>query len=77
MDHCAMCDRTKFRDELISEVFIIDGKRILVENIPARVCVQCGEPVFSSETTEKVRRMVQDEAQPMGVVRMEAYAFPN
>jgi YgiT-type zinc finger domain-containing protein len=75
--YCAVCGRIEFRDELVSEVLVIDGKSILVKNIPARVCVHCGEPIFSSETTEKVRHMVHGEAQPAGVVRMEVYAFPS
>ena len=36
--HCDVCGATEFRMESVSEVFIVDGKRILVEHIPARVC---------------------------------------
>jgi YgiT-type zinc finger domain-containing protein len=61
--------------ESVSEVFVVDGKRILVEHIPARVCTQCGEATFSRETTEKVRHMVHGEARPVGVVTMEVYEF--
>jgi YgiT-type zinc finger domain-containing protein len=64
-----------FHTELTDEVFEIDGRRVLVENIPARICTHCGEPTFSRETTEKVRRMVHGEAQPVGVVTMEVFAF--
>jgi hypothetical protein len=56
-------------------VFIVDGKRILVEHIPARVCVQCSEATFSRDTTEKVRRMVHGEARPVGEITLEVYEF--
>ena len=61
--------------ELVTEVFLVDGKRILVEQIPARVCTHCGERTYSRETTEKVRRMVHGEAAPIGVVELEVYKF--
>lgn len=38
---------------MVNEIFMIEGKFILVENIPAKVCARCGEPTFSRETTEK------------------------
>ena len=75
MTHYDVCRATEFRTELVSEVFIVDGKRILVEQIPARVCTHCGEATFSRETTEKVRCMVHGEARPVGVVTMEVYEF--
>ena len=73
--HCDVCGATEFRTEPVSEVFIVDGKRILVEHIPARVCVQCGEATFSRDTTEKVRRMVHGEARPVGAITLEVYEF--
>jgi YgiT-type zinc finger domain-containing protein len=60
---------------LVSEVFDIDGKPVRVENIPAMVCAHCGEPVFSRDTTEKVRRMVHGEAKPIKSVQMDVFAF--
>ena len=75
MMHCEVCGATEFRTEPVSEVFIVDGKRILVEHIPAHVCAHCGEATFSRETTEKVRRLVHGEAQPVSVVTLEVYEF--
>jgi YgiT-type zinc finger domain-containing protein len=75
MEPCEVYGNEEFRTELVSEVFDIDGKRVLVENIPALVCAHCGEPTFSRETTEKVRRIVHGEAQPVGVVTMEVFEF--
>lgn len=61
--------------ELVSEVFVVDGRRVLVENIPAQVCMRCGEMTFSREATEKVRRMLQGEAEPVGVISLEVFSF--
>ena len=75
MFRCHVCGRTEARQEFVSEVFDIDGKAVRVENIPATVCTQCGELVFSRETTERVRRMVHGEAKPVKSVQMYVFAF--
>jgi len=55
MFKCHVCGSTNAHQELVSEVFQIDGKPVLVEKIPAQVCERCGEEIFSKETVEKVR----------------------
>jgi YgiT-type zinc finger domain-containing protein len=63
------------REEFVTEVFEVNGRRVLIENIPVRVCVQCGEMSFGRETTEKVRRLLHGEAQPVGVVELELFEY--
>ena len=75
MFRCHVCGKTEGREKFISEVLDIDGRSVRVENIPATVCVNCGEPLFSRETTEKVRRMVHGEAKPVKSVQMDVFAF--
>ena len=75
MFRCHVCGSNEARDESVSEVFTIEGRPVLVENIPSTVCARCGEPVFSRETTEKVRRMVHGEAKPVRSVPLEVFAF--
>jgi YgiT-type zinc finger domain-containing protein len=60
---------------LVDEVFVINGKHVLVEGIPANVCARCGEATFSRETTERIRRMVHGEAQPVRVAAMDVFAY--
>ena len=72
---CHVCGSSESREEFVSEIFQIDGKPVLVERIPARVCLRCGEATFSRETTEKIRRMVYGEAKPLKSVLMDVFAF--
>jgi HTH-type transcriptional regulator/antitoxin MqsA len=60
---------------LVSEVFLIGGRFVLVENISATICIHCGEVTFSRETTEKIRRMVYGEAEPVKTVLLDVFAF--
>ena len=74
MFKCHVCGGTTAKSEFVSEVFTIDDRRVLVENIPALVCEHCGEATFSRETTEKIRRLVHD-ARPARTVPLEVFAL--
>lgn len=60
MFKCHVCGNEAARAEFVSEVFVADGRRVLVEHIPAEVCTRCGEVTFSRATTEKIRQVVHD-----------------
>jgi len=75
MFRCHVCGKFGERQALVDEVFDIDGKPVRVEKIPATVCMNCGETVFSRETTERVRRIVHGEAKPVKSVQMDVFAF--
>jgi len=75
MFRCHVCGSTEAREDLVNEVFQINGQPVLVERIPARVCARCGETTFSRETTEAVRRLVHGEATPVRAVEMKVYEF--
>ncbi|WKZ48624.1 MAG: YgiT-type zinc finger protein [Anaerolineales bacterium] len=75
MFKCHVCGSTEYREELVNEVFQIDGKPVLVENIPAQVCERCGEEIFSRQTTENVRLLVHGKAKPIKSVQMDVFAY--
>lgn len=75
MFRCHVCGKTESRQELVNEVFDIDGKPVRVEQIPATVCAHCGEPVFSRDTAERVRRMVHGKAKPIKSIQLDAFAY--
>ncbi len=72
---CAICHATESHPACVAEVFQIEDKPVMVEQIPATVCARCGEETFSRETMEKIRRMVHGEAQPSKSVTMEVFTF--
>ena len=75
MFRCHVCGATQAKQEFITEVFVIDGKHALVEGIPATICARCGEATFSRETTERIRRMLHGEAQPVRAEVLEVYTY--
>ena len=75
MFNCHVCGHNAAKSELVSEVFNLEGRRVLVENIPALVCEHCGEAAFSRETTEQIRRMVHGAGRPVKTVPMDVFAM--
>ena len=52
-----------------------DGKFIIVENVPARVCVESGEQFFSPETVERLQQMIWEGEKPKKVIETPVYEF--
>ena len=56
MGGCAVCGSSdESQDQLVDEIFLIDGKYVLVDGIPAKVCPRCGDETFSREIAERIR----------------------
>ena len=55
---CLVCGAKKGREELVDEVFNVDGRYVMAKSVPSTVCGRCGEHWFSRETTEKIRFMI-------------------
>ena len=75
MFKCSVCNHSNAKSEFVSEVFTLGGRRVLVENIPAKVCAHCGEATFSRETTETIRRLVHDAKHPIRTEPLEVFAL--
>ena len=75
MFNCHVCGNTTAKAQFVNEIFTVDGRRVLVEHIPAQVCERCGEPTFSRETTEKIRRLVHGAGQPVKTVPLDVFAL--
>jgi YgiT-type zinc finger domain-containing protein len=52
-----------------------DGKFVIVENVPARVCLETGEQFFSPETVERLQRMILEDEKPKKVIQTPVYEF--
>ena len=77
MTKCPVCLAEESYEELVDEVFQIDGRYVLVSGAPATVCSLCGEQAFSRETVEKVRSMIHGEAESDEVVAMQVFRFAS
>ena len=53
----------------------VEGKLIIIENVPARVCLETGEQFFSPETVEHLQGMVWEQRKPTRVVEVPVFEF--
>jgi YgiT-type zinc finger domain-containing protein len=53
----------------------VDGKFLVIENVPARVCEETGEQFFSPETVERLQQIIWEEQEPKRVIETPVYEF--
>jgi len=53
----------------------IEGKLILVRNVPARVNIETGERTFSPDTVERLQRLVRSRRPPASIVETPVYEY--
>ena len=52
-----------------------NGKVVVIENVPARVCIETGEQFFSPETVDRIHAIVRGEHKPVRVLQAPVYEF--
>jgi len=75
MFRCHVCGSDKARPDFVTRMFRIDGKPVMVENIPANICIRCKEAVFDIATADNIRSMVHGKARPVKSVMTDVFEF--
>jgi YgiT-type zinc finger domain-containing protein len=53
----------------------VNGKLIVIENVPARVNPETGEQLFSPETVERLQKMIWEQKKPSRVMQVPVFDF--
>jgi len=53
----------------------MNGKLIVIENVPARVNLETGEQLFSPDTVERLQKMIWEQEKPKRVIQVPVYEF--
>lgn len=64
-----------FIEKLVTYSVEIDGKLVVIENVPARVCVETGEQLFSPETVERIQQIIRGGSKPIRTLQTPVYEF--
>jgi len=75
MSKCEVCGNTTFRETTVNELFDIEGRLVMIENVPARACTRCGETTFDRASAEKIRRIVHDEKHARRRISVDVFAY--
>jgi YgiT-type zinc finger domain-containing protein len=55
----------------------VNGKFFMIENVPARVCVETGERFFAPETVERLQKIIWEDKQPKRVIETPVFDFAS
>jgi YgiT-type zinc finger domain-containing protein len=61
--------------EKVTYTIEVDGKLTVIENVPARVCLETGEQLFSAETVERIQRLISCKQKPTRTMEVPVFEF--
>ena len=69
---CALC-KGAVEERLIRYVQEFEGRLVIIENVPAEVCTQCGERFVGPEVAKKIQRLVWEQPCPKRSAEVPVY----
>lgn len=54
---CFMC-KGKLESKKVNYIVDLDNTIIIIKEVPAKVCTQCGEQYFDDETSKNIEKIV-------------------
>ena len=79
-DECPLCTSPNLNPALISSTFWQNERLIVVENIPATVCADCGEKYYTEAVGDVIKAMLESGfpvAKADYFIRVPVFSFPG
>jgi YgiT-type zinc finger domain-containing protein len=64
-----------FEEQTVTYILERQGKVLIIENVPARVCRETGERLFAPETVERLQQIVWEQRKPTRIVETPVFEF--
>ncbi|MBM4431783.1 MAG: type II toxin-antitoxin system MqsA family antitoxin [Chloroflexi bacterium] len=71
---CSLCGG-EVMSKLIRHTYHWNGQLFIFEDVPAGVCVQCGEVYFTAETIKMMEKIVLSKIRPKRTIRVPVYTY--
>jgi len=52
-----------------------DNKYLIIEHVPAEVCIKCGEKMYSPEVTDELLGFAQKNIKPVRKIEVPVYDY--
>jgi YgiT-type zinc finger domain-containing protein len=62
-------------NRLVTYTTEVDGRIVIIEHVPARVCTETGEQFFAPGTVERIHAIVRGDRKPVRTVQTPVYEF--
>ncbi len=64
-----------FEEQKVTYVLEQQGKVLIIEHVPARVCRETGEQLFAPETVERLQHIVWEQRTPIRIIETPVFEF--
>lgn len=71
---CDLCG-SPVKEQMVTYTIQLGDKLVVVEHVPAKVCVQCGERLYSPDTVERLQRTVWEQRSPSRMLQTPVFDF--
>ncbi len=62
-------------EQKVTYVIEVEGRIIVIENVPARVCLETGERFFAPETVERLQQMIWEDRKPSRFIEAAVFEY--
>ncbi len=73
---CSFCDG-EVEERLVRHEYHWEGEIFVFEDVPARVCRQCGEKYFDAQVLKVMERAVLRRLKPKRILQVPLFAYPE
>ncbi len=71
---CIFCGG-KLEKKIVTFYYKEGSKYLLVENVPAEVCMKCGEKIYSPQVTDELLKFAGDKFKPVKSIKIPVFDF--
>ena len=71
---CVFCGG-KVKLQKVTFVYDYDGDYFFIENVPAEVCVQCGEKTYAPEVADALLRLAKKKTNPVKTIQVPVFDY--
>lgn len=72
MNRCHYC-RGEPVEQMTTFLYEENGKVWIIRNVPAWVCMQCGEKEYTAETTHRILTFLKQPPRPVDIAHVPMY----
>lgn len=73
MERCPRCKNEALESHTIQYFQEFEGDFFIIENVPARICSQCGEIILSEPIAERIQETIWSGAKPKSTRQVPVY----
>jgi YgiT-type zinc finger domain-containing protein len=73
---CRFCEG-ELEERRVQHEYRWEGKLFVFEDVPARVCRQCGEQYFDALVVKAMEQAVLEQLEPKRILQVPVFSFPE